>query len=124
MLGEAKVVVTPMAETLRIAGTLELAGFDPSINRRRVDAILRSAARYIGGAADLGLVEIWRGWRPCTPDGLPIIGRSERFANLILATGHGMLGVSLGPVTGKLVAQLASGDEPMIGLGPVRPGRF
>ncbi len=124
MLGEARVVVTPMAETIRFAGTLELAGFDLSITRRRVNAILRSAAKFVGGADGHSMLEIWRGLRPCTPDGLPIIGRSERFANLILATGHGMLGVSLGPVTGKLVAQLASGNEPMIDLNPLKPARF
>lgn len=124
MLGEARVVVTPMAETLRFAGTLELAGFDLTINRRRVNAILNSAAKFVGDLDGHSVVEIWRGLRPCTPDGLPIIGRSERFANLILATGHGMLGVSLGPITGKLVAQLASGDEPMVDLALLKPERF
>ncbi len=124
ILGEARVGVTPMGETLRLAGTLELAGLDFSINRRRVNAIVRSAGPYLVGAGDLELLEIWRGLRPCTPDGLPIIGRSPRFENLILATGHAMIGVSLGPVTGKVVAQVAGAEPPLADVSALRPERF
>lgn len=124
ILGEAKVGVTPMGETLRLAGTLELAGLDFSINRRRVNAIVRSAGPYLVGADDLELLEIWRGLRPCTPDGLPIIGRSPRFENLILATGHAMIGVSLGPVTGKVVSQVACAEPPLVDVSALRPERF
>ncbi len=124
LLGEARFAVTPMGETLRFAGTLELAGLDFSINRRRVAAIARGAGGYLRGVDGLRLLEIWRGLRPCTPDGLPVIGRPARFENLILATGHAMIGVSLGPVTGKLVAQLAAGAPPLCDLRPVSPDRF
>lgn len=124
ILGEAKAGVTPMGQRLRFAGTLELAGLDLSINRRRVSAIVRSAARYLTGVEALELLEIWRGLRPCTPDGLPVLGRPERFDNLILATGHAMIGVSLGPITGKLVAQLACGERPAIDLNALSPDRF
>jgi len=124
LLGEAKAGVTPMGDTLRVAGTLELAGLDLSINRRRVAAIRRSAGRYVSGTDDMTLLEIWRGLRPCTPDGLPIVGRSARWENLILATGHAMIGVSLGPITGKLVAQIASGHTPTVGLSALSPERF
>lgn len=124
LLGEVKVGVTPMGETLRFAGTLELAGLDFSIDRRRVEAIRRGAARYLSGTQNLQPIEIWRGLRPCTPDGLPIIGRSARVENLILATGHAMLGVSLAPISGKLVAQLVSGETPIVDLRPLAPDRF
>jgi D-amino-acid dehydrogenase len=124
LLLEVKAGVTPMGDALRFAGTLELAGLDLSIDRRRVDAIVRSARGYVAGVDGLRLREIWRGLRPCTPDGLPILGRSERVENLVLATGHAMIGVSLGPVTGKLVAQLCAGEKPMIDLHALRAERF
>jgi D-amino-acid dehydrogenase len=124
MLKEARVGVTPMGDALRLAGTLELAGLDLSIDRRRVDAIVRAPAGYLRGVDGLALVEIWRGLRPCTPDGLPIIGRSPRLDNLILATGHAMIGVSLGPITGQLVARLAAGERPALDVDLLRPDRF
>jgi D-amino-acid dehydrogenase len=124
LLGEAKMAVTPMGDTLRFAGTLELAGLDLSINRRRVDALVRSARDYLAGADPLEVLEIWRGLRPCTPDGLPIVGRPAGLQNLLVATGHAMIGMSLGPVTGKLVAQLVSGERPSIDVAALSPDRF
>ncbi len=124
MLSEAKVAITPMGPLLRFAGTLELAGLDFSINQRRVQAILRTVREYLFETEALELVEIWRGLRPCTPDGLPIIGRSKSFENLIIATGHGMLGVSLGPITGKLASQLVSNRTPDVDLAGLSPDRF
>jgi D-amino-acid dehydrogenase len=121
---EGRFSVTPMGEFLRFGGTLELAGMDLTINRRRVDALRRSALRCIEGAEDLELLEIWRGLRPCTPDGLPLVGRTPRFGNLVLAAGHAMVGMSLGPVTGTLVAELAAGAAPSSDLGLLDPGRF
>lgn len=127
-LAERKVGVTPMDATLRFAGTLELAGLDLSINRRRVHAIQQAAQEYL----DLGdsftpepkTIEIWRGLRPLTPDTLPIIGRAPHLANLTVATGHGMMGVSMGPITGKLVAQLISGEPPEVDLSLLAVDRF
>jgi D-amino-acid dehydrogenase len=113
-----------MGEFLRFGGTLELAGMDLSINQRRVEALRRSALRCIEGADALTLLEIWRGLRPCTPDGLPLVGRSRRFGNLVLAAGHAMVGMSLGPVTGRIVAQLAAGDTPAPDLRLLDPDRF
>jgi D-amino-acid dehydrogenase len=124
MLAEAKVAVTPMGKWLRFAGTLELGGLDFSVDRRRVEAIRSAARHYIAGTDALNMVEIWRGLRPCTPDGLPIVGWSEQLENMILATGHAMLGISLGPITGKLVSQLALGQEPSVDLRPLSPARF
>lgn len=125
ILSEVKVAVTPLSPQLRFAGTLELAGLDLSINRRRVQAILRNAGTYLRhDPLTLPPVEIWRGLRPVTPDGLPIIGRAPTPSNLIVAAGHATLGMSLGPATGKLVAQIATGDSPEIDLRPLRVERF
>jgi D-amino-acid dehydrogenase len=124
LLGEARVAVTPMGDALRFAGTLELAGLDLAIDRRRVAAIRRAVPQYLAGDAGSTVREIWRGLRPCSPDGLPYIGRPARCDNLIVATGHAMIGVSLGPVTGALVAQLAAGEPPMLDLSLLGPGRF
>jgi D-amino-acid dehydrogenase len=121
---EGRFSVTPMGGFLRFGGTLELAGMDLSINRRRVNALRRSALRCIEGAEELQLLEIWRGLRPCTPDGLPLVGRSRRFGNLVLAAGHAMVGMSLGPVTGKLVAQLVAGSTPPADIRLLDPDRF
>jgi D-amino-acid dehydrogenase len=124
MFGEARVVVTPLQNGLRLAGTLELAGMDHSINQRRVDSLRRNSANYMEGLEQAKVLEIWRGLRPCTPDGLPVIGRARAFHNLIVATGHAMLGMSLGPVTGKLVSQLALGENPQFDLSPLKLERF
>jgi D-amino-acid dehydrogenase len=121
---EGRFSVTPMGEFLRFGGTLELAGMNLSINRRRVEALRRKALECIEGTEDLELLEIWRGLRPCTPDGLPLVGRSRRFGNLVLAAGHAMVGMSLGPVTGKLVARLVAGAAPPADLGLLDPDRF
>jgi D-amino-acid dehydrogenase len=126
ILSEAKVAVTPLGTALRFGGTLELAGFDLSVNVRRVRAILNAVPRYF---TDLDTreymnIEPWAGLRPCSPDGLPFIGRFKRVPNLIAATGHAMLGLSLAPITGKLVAELISHTTPSLDLYPLRADRF
>ena len=122
--GEARVVVNPLGDSLRFAGTLELAGMDFSINSRRLDAMQRASSEYLPGLQEARIIEIWRGLRPCTPDGLPIIGHSRDFDNLIVAAGHAMLGMSLGPVTGKLVSQLVNGEKTDVDVLPFRIERF
>ena len=125
ILDEVKVAVTPLGETLRFAGTLELVGLNLEINSRRVEAILSNAVRYLDlDISKQPLVEIWRGLRPCTPDGLPVIGRSDQITNLILASGHCMLGVSQGTMTGKLVAEVAAEKPPGMDILAFHPDRF
>jgi D-amino-acid dehydrogenase len=124
LLSEAKVAVTPLGERLRLAGTLELAGLDLSINRRRVEAVRRAPERYLRCQTGGEPLEIWRGLRPCTPDGLPLLGRPRAWENLVVATGHAMKGICLGPVTGRLVAGLLGGGEPDFDLAPLHPDRF
>ena len=128
-LAEGKVGVTPMGDKLRFAGTLELAGIDLSINLRRVHAIYQAAQAYLHfdagfDAYEPGAIEIWRGLRPLTPDTLPIISGHPRLTNLTIATGHGMMGVSMGPITGKLVAQLITGQAPELDLSALAVDRF
>jgi D-amino-acid dehydrogenase len=72
----------------------------------------------------LELLEIWRGLRPCSPDGLPYLGRVPRYDNVILATGHGMLGISLAPITGKIVSQLSANADPAINMTALSVERF
>jgi len=124
LLSEAHVVVNPLGHALRIAGTLELAGMDFSFNSRRVNAIQKSSRAYLPGLESAKVIEIWRGLRPCTPDGLPIISHSSEFSNLIIAAGHAMLGMSLGPITGKLVSELANRDKTSLDMKPLNMARF
>ncbi|MDP9256371.1 MAG: FAD-dependent oxidoreductase [Actinomycetota bacterium] len=121
---EARLVATPLAGRLRIAGTLELPGLDLSVSMARIEAIRRAAGRVLLGQQDRRGGEIWAGLRPCTPDGLPVIGRPVRVPALILATGHAMKGLSLAPVTARLVSELVAGEPPSHDLAPFSPDRF
>jgi D-amino-acid dehydrogenase len=69
-------------------------------------------------------VEVWRGLRALTPDDLPILGRPAGTSGLVLATGHGMAGISQGPMTGELIAQVVTGEKPALDLEPFSPDRF
>ena len=124
MLAEARVAVTPMGDRLRYAGTLELAGTDLSISPRRVEAIRRAARTYLRDPGPPLAAEPWAGLRPCTPDGLPIVGRPPGLDNVVLATGHAMLGVSLGPITGRLVSEIVAGAPTSLDVAPLSPARF
>ena len=126
ILTEEKISVTPMGEQMRFAGTLELAGFDASVDPYRVGPILDVAAEYVSDLDPTGpeTVDPWVGFRPCTPDGLPLVGRVPQYDNVVLATGHCMLGISLAPVTGQLVGDILSGTSPDLDVAPLRPDRF
>lgn len=126
ILSEAHVAVTPMGSSLRIGGTLEFAGLDRSVSLRRTHAIAAAASQYFPAlrAQDIAQVQPWAGLRPCSPDGLPYIGRFARYSNLCMAAGHAMLGISLAPITGQLVAQVVSGERPRIALEPFSPQRY
>ena len=121
---ESRVIVTPLAGRLRLAGTLELAGLDLSVDRRRVRAVVEAARRGLSGLDGRRTLEIWRGLRPCSPDGLPIVGRADEIPNVVLATGHGMMGLTLAPITAKLVGEIVAAANPSHDLQPLRPGRF
>lgn len=123
-LEEARVVVTPMLGKLRLAGTLELGGLDLSFNLRRVDTIRNAGLRRVAGLEGREEIDRWSGLRPCAPDGLPIIGRPRAFDNLVLATGHAMIGFTLAPVTGTLVADLVTSETPSHDVALLDPDRF
>jgi D-amino-acid dehydrogenase len=123
-LCEAKVAVTPVEDMLRFAGTMEMSGMDLTINPHRVDAILSAVRKYIHKMEDLNIIEVSHGLRPCTPDGIPIIDRIPGFENLFIATGHCMLGITLAPITGKLISHMILGKTPDIDIFPLRMARF
>jgi D-amino-acid dehydrogenase len=126
VLVEARVAVTPMGGSLRFAGTMELGSQDPGISARRVEGIRRSIPAYLPdfGQEHLRDAPAWSGLRPCSPDGLPYIGRPRAYENLSIGTGHAMLGVSLGLVTGRSLAELLCREEPSLDLRPFHPDRF
>ncbi|ADB37527.1 NAD(P)/FAD-dependent oxidoreductase [Spirosoma linguale] len=123
---EARATATPMGSDLRFAGTLEVAGTDMTVNMNRVRGIVQSINQYYPDIPvtmpDVDVV--WRGLRPCSPDGLPYIGRTKRYENVVLATGHGMMGLSLGPGTGKLVSEEIGGKADSMDIAAFSPDRF
>jgi len=124
LLCEASTVLTPLGDMLRIGGMLDLSGWDMSVRPQRVAQLQRAAARAAGPCAAGPVRRVWRGPRPLSPDGLPFVGRCPGHENVIVAAGHCMLGLSLGPVTGQLAAELAGGARPSLDLGPLSPVRF
>jgi D-amino-acid dehydrogenase len=123
---EARVAVTPMGNTLRFGGTMEITGIDHTINMNRVRGIVEAIPTYYPEMkVDMPKKEqIWHGLRPCSPDGLPYIGRSSTISNLVFATGHAMMGLSLGPGTGKLVSEIINQEKTSIDIKPFNPERF
>ena len=123
---EARVAVTPMDNSLRFGGTMEIRGVDHSINMNRVRGIVESIPKYY---PDMNVAmpkaeTIWHGLRPCSPDGLPYIGRSKKFNNLVYATGHSMMGLSLAPATGRIVSEIMNEQQPSVSLDAFLPERY
>lgn len=124
MLVEKKIAITPRENSLRIAGTLELVDQDFSITQKRVESIKKGAREFLHLPENLQVQELWAGLRPCTPDGVPLIGNHNTIKNLTLAVGHQMLGLQSGAGTGLLVADLIEGKKPFIDLSVVDANRF
>lgn len=126
ILTEAKVAVTPLGQSLRFAGTMEIGGLDLTINGNRVAGMVAAINRYFPefSATDFEGIHPWAGLRPVSADGLPYLGRTEAIGNLIVNTGHAMMGLSLAPVSGRLVADLLAGEPPLRGADRLAPGRF
>ena len=123
-LGESRVVATPLEGRVRLAGTLEF-GTDPdAVDYRRVDAITRAGAEWLDGLAGATPTAVWRGPRPVTPDGMPMVGRAPDNERVIIAAGHAMLGITMAPITAQWVEQLARGEELAADLDALAPGRF
>jgi D-amino-acid dehydrogenase len=124
VLKERSVCVTSWASGYRLGSTMEFAGYDSTLNRTRLDALKRGAAEYLLEPVGPVIEEEWYGWRPMTPDDLPIIGRAPQLSNLMLATGHGMLGVSLSAITAQLVSELLTQRAPSLDPQPYAVTRF
>jgi|HubBroStandDraft_6_1064221.scaffolds.fasta_scaffold146690_2 D-amino-acid dehydrogenase len=121
---EHRVAISPMQSGLRVGSTMEFAGYDSRLNPARLRLLRESAALYFKEPLAGPTLEEWWGWRPMTPDGLPLIGPIPAFDNLFLAAGHGTLGVSMSPATGKLVAELMTGLVPHIDENPYSVSRL
>ena len=123
-LTDAHVAVTPMGDRLRIAGTMEFDGTFDRFDPHRIKAIVTAARPYFRGIDWNTRSDEWVGPRPMTPDGLPMIGPVAGQSRIFLATGHNMLGVTLAPATGRVVADLMLRGEVRFDLAPLSPNRF
>ena len=125
ILMESKVAVTPMQGFTRFSGTMEIAGINNTIRMNRVEAIAGAASNYYEGVQlpQEDLEQAKCGLRPLSPDGLPFIGRHSSCENLVMATGHAMMGWSLGPGTGKLVSELISDKKASMNINAFSPER-
>jgi D-amino-acid dehydrogenase len=121
---ERKVAINPHADALRIAGTLELVRNDFSINQRRLNAILRGAQAMLAIPQEPVVREVWRGLRPCAPDGMPLIGRARGRGDVWLATGHQMTGLKAALGTARLLGELMTGTSPSFDPEPFRADRY
>lgn len=124
MIVDRKIAITPRANSLRIAGTLELVNQDFSITERRVKAIFDGAKEFLQIPNDIKVHETWRGLRPCTPDGVPLIGWAKDYNNLMMACGHQMLGLQAGLGTGQLVSDLVMKGTSDLQRSVYDPARF
>jgi D-amino-acid dehydrogenase len=123
---EARMAITPMGTSLRFGGTMEIAGLNEDINPVRVQGIIKAVPKYFPKftTEDFAGVQPWRGLRPCSPDGMPYLGRTAKFSNLVIATGHAMMGMSLSPISGLLVSEIVSGEKPSFPLNLLSPDRY
>jgi len=121
---EVKVAVTPFRSGYRLGSTMEFSGYDETLNPKRLNALKEGAAKFLHEPYCEPVEEQWYGWRPMTYDGVPMISRAPVAENLFLAAGHNMLGLSMAPATGKLIAELVTGESPHIDPTPYDVRRF
>ena len=124
VLRDDSVCVTAWEDGYRLGSTMEFSGYDARLNRVRLDALERGAARFLREPVGAQRREEWFGWRPMTPDDLPVLGAAPGVEGLWLATGHGMMGIGMSAATGRLMAELMTGAEPCLDPRPFRPERF
>ncbi|NGM73309.1 NAD(P)/FAD-dependent oxidoreductase [Sphingobacterium sp. SGL-16] len=125
LLLEAKVAVTPMDGKIRFGGTMELGSPNNKIYQNRVEGIVNSIPKYLKNlSVDYPKQDIWYGYRPCTPDGLPYLGRVSKYENIAIAAGAGMMGLSLGPAMGKAISQILSNRKFETDISVFSPDRF
>jgi D-amino-acid dehydrogenase len=124
LLSEGKVALMPLGDQIKIGGTLELTGFDGAVSGRRVEGIMNTVRSFLPGLELGGTTETWIGFRPCSPDGIPFVGRADGHRNLSFVCGHGHVGMGMAPATGELLAQLVMGELPASDPAPLRIGRY
>lgn len=124
MFEEHRVAVTPFQQGYRLGSTMEFAGYDATLDRRRLNYLREGAEHYLAESPAAAVEEEWCGWRPMTYDSLPIIDRSPRWKNVWVAAGHNMLGVSMSPATGQMVAELVAGRRTTLDVTPYALSRF
>ena len=121
---EARVGLSPYQGVVRVLGTMELTGVNTTLSPRRIAALKAAPRGYLRHWRVANVQEEWTGLRPLTPDGLPVIGPAPAAENVVLATGHAMLGITLGPATGEAVADIVGGQPDGDLLAPFRADRF
>lgn len=121
MFGERHIVVTPFDDRLRLTTGMDLTGVVDGVDGGSIERLKQVGRHWLAPDAEL---EEWFGHRPMTPDGLPIVGATQRLPNLWLATGHGQLGLTLAPVTGQILAAQLAGEDPPLDPAAIAPARF
>jgi D-amino-acid dehydrogenase len=124
VLAERHVAVTPIGDVLRLAGTVEFSGINDRLIQKRLDMLTTAARKYLRGIGQTQTVSEWCGLRPCTADGLPVVGWAPRPEGVFVATGHARMGLTLGPITGRLVSECILDGEPSVDISPLRADRF
>ena len=124
VLAEKHVAITPMGNVLRLSGTVEFSGINDRLVRRRLDMLSDAARHYVTGLGQSQTISEWCGLRPCTADGLPIVGWAPRPAGVFIATGHARMGLTLAPITGRLASECILDGRPSIDITPLRVDRF
>ncbi len=121
---EHRVAVTPMLSGYRLGSIMEFAGYDESIQPNRLNLLRDGAAHYLREPYCEPELETWFGWRPMTYDSLPVFDVSPRWSNVWIAAGHNMLGLTMAPVTGRLISEMMGGKEPHLDVSPYSLRRF
>jgi len=126
LLMEARVAVTPMQNGVRFGGTMELGEPDDEVNLDKVKGIVESIPSYFPKFQEQDFVDqkVWYGFRPCSPDGLPYVGKIRNNPRVVMASGHSMMGLSLGPITGMLVSEILAGEETTLPINQLNPNRY
>ena len=126
ILCEARVAITPMAGLMRYGGTMEIAPINRHVNIKRVEGILEAVPKYFSNLQPKmpDSKDIWYGFRPCSPDGLPYIGSVKKISNLMIAGGHSMMGLGLGPATGKIISEICNQQKTSVRTDAFDPERF
>jgi D-amino-acid dehydrogenase len=126
ILCEARVAITPMDGHMRYGGTMEIASINHQVNIKRVEGILEAVPKYFSNLQPKmpDKKDIWYGFRPCSPDGLPYIGFARKINNLMIAGGHSMMGLGLGPATGKIISEMCNHQHTSVRSDAFDPERF